>query len=110
MASDEAKAIGNAILEGVPAIMSALETLTEIHPFLKGSFYYYFPIIQLMWALAAAYLPFKLVYHQYAILHAVESLTELGLESSNVGRMTISGPPSSRRSRTSCSFCWSTFF
>ncbi|KAJ7911344.1 hypothetical protein B0H13DRAFT_2482186 [Mycena leptocephala] len=48
MASDEAKAIGNAILEEVPAIMSALETLTEIHPFLKGSFYHYFLIIQLI--------------------------------------------------------------
>ncbi|KAJ6578128.1 hypothetical protein B0H19DRAFT_1230009 [Mycena capillaripes] len=47
IANDEVKAIGNAILEGVPAIMSALETLTEIHPFLK-----------------AAYLPFKLIYHQ----------------------------------------------
>jgi hypothetical protein len=109
MASDEAKAIGNAILEGVPAIMSALETLTEIHPFLKGSFYHYFLIIQLMWALAAAYLPFKLIYHQYAILHAVESLTELGLERSSVGRTTINGPLSSRRSRMSCLFCWSTF-
>ncbi|KAJ6521241.1 hypothetical protein B0H19DRAFT_721738 [Mycena capillaripes] len=47
IANDEVKAIGNAILEGVPAIMSALESLTEIHPFLK-----------------AAYLPFKLIYHQ----------------------------------------------
>ncbi|KAJ7318795.1 hypothetical protein DFH08DRAFT_754688 [Mycena albidolilacea] len=47
LANDEVKAIGNTILEGVPAIMSALETLTEIHPFLK-----------------AAYLPFKLIYHQ----------------------------------------------
>ncbi|KAK7058060.1 hypothetical protein R3P38DRAFT_2599651 [Favolaschia claudopus] len=47
MANDEVKAIGNAILEGVPAIMSALEVLTEVHPFLK-----------------AAYLPFKLIYHQ----------------------------------------------
>ncbi|KAE9403546.1 hypothetical protein BT96DRAFT_814787 [Gymnopus androsaceus JB14] len=35
------------MLEGVPAIMNALETLTEIHPFLK-----------------AAYFPFKLIYHQ----------------------------------------------
>ncbi|KAK7055958.1 hypothetical protein R3P38DRAFT_3342921 [Favolaschia claudopus] len=47
MENDEIKAIGNAILEGVPAIMSALETLAEIHPFL-----------------AAAYLPFKLIYYQ----------------------------------------------
>jgi hypothetical protein len=41
IANDEVKAIGNAILEGVPAIMSALETLTEIHPFLKGAFHYF---------------------------------------------------------------------
>ncbi|KAJ7312624.1 hypothetical protein DFH08DRAFT_943570 [Mycena albidolilacea] len=47
IANDEVKAIGNSILEGVPAIMNALETLTEIHPFLK-----------------AAYLPFKLIYSQ----------------------------------------------
>ncbi|KAJ7616828.1 hypothetical protein DFH06DRAFT_1238529 [Mycena polygramma] len=47
MANDEVKAIGNTILEGVPALMSALETLTEVHPFLK-----------------AAYLPFQLIYHQ----------------------------------------------
>ncbi|KAJ7321368.1 hypothetical protein DFH08DRAFT_818730 [Mycena albidolilacea] len=36
LANDEVKAIGNAIIEGVPAIMSALETLTEIHQLLKG--------------------------------------------------------------------------
>ncbi|KAJ7676925.1 hypothetical protein DFH06DRAFT_1169319 [Mycena polygramma] len=47
MANEEVKAIGNTILEGVPAIMNALETLTEVHPFLK-----------------AAYLPFQLIYHQ----------------------------------------------
>ncbi|KAF7375648.1 hypothetical protein MSAN_00453900 [Mycena sanguinolenta] len=45
--NDTVKAVGNTILEGVPGIMSALETLTEIHPFLK-----------------AAYLPFRLIYHQ----------------------------------------------
>jgi hypothetical protein len=38
LANDKVMAIGNTILEGVPAIMSALETLTEIHPFLKGTF------------------------------------------------------------------------
>ncbi|KAF7352127.1 hypothetical protein MVEN_01175800 [Mycena venus] len=47
IANEEVKAVGNAILEGIPALMSGLETLTEIHPFLK-----------------AAYLPFKLIYHQ----------------------------------------------
>ncbi|KAJ7240155.1 hypothetical protein B0H12DRAFT_57866 [Mycena haematopus] len=47
MANETVKAVGNTILEGVPGIMSALETLTEVHPFLK-----------------AAYLPFKLIYHQ----------------------------------------------
>ncbi|KAF8183486.1 hypothetical protein K438DRAFT_1974964 [Mycena galopus ATCC 62051] len=41
------KTLGNAILEGVPGIMSALEALTDIHPFLK-----------------AAFLPFKLIYEQ----------------------------------------------
>ncbi|KAJ7200442.1 hypothetical protein C8J57DRAFT_1736598 [Mycena rebaudengoi] len=41
------KALGNAILEGVPGIMSALEALTDIHPFLR-----------------AAFLPFKLIYEQ----------------------------------------------
>ncbi|KAJ7250786.1 hypothetical protein C8J57DRAFT_1354883 [Mycena rebaudengoi] len=46
-ANEEVRAIGKTILEGVPAIMGALETLTEVHPFLK-----------------AAYLPFKLIYHQ----------------------------------------------
>ncbi|KAJ7846703.1 hypothetical protein B0H14DRAFT_2583962 [Mycena olivaceomarginata] len=49
LANDEVKAIGNTVIEGVPAIMSDLETLTQIHPFLK-----------------AAYLPFKLIYHQEA--------------------------------------------
>ncbi|KAF7335401.1 hypothetical protein MVEN_02192800 [Mycena venus] len=47
IANEDVKAFGNAILEGIPALMSGLETLTEIHPFLK-----------------AAYLPFKLIYHQ----------------------------------------------
>ncbi|KAJ7240171.1 hypothetical protein B0H12DRAFT_1135296, partial [Mycena haematopus] len=47
LANDTVKAVGNTILESVPGIMSALETLTEIHPFLK-----------------AAHLPFKLIYHQ----------------------------------------------
>ncbi|KAK7055969.1 hypothetical protein R3P38DRAFT_3342927 [Favolaschia claudopus] len=47
MANDEVKAMGNAILEGVPAIMSALEVLTKAHPFLE-----------------AAYFPFKLIYQQ----------------------------------------------
>ncbi|KAK7017326.1 hypothetical protein R3P38DRAFT_3561155 [Favolaschia claudopus] len=46
-ANDQVKAIGNALLEGVPAIMKALEVLTEVHPFLK-----------------AAYFPFKLIYEQ----------------------------------------------
>ncbi|KAJ7157924.1 hypothetical protein C8R43DRAFT_996328 [Mycena crocata] len=46
-ANEDVQAIGKTILEGVPAIMSALEALTDIHPFLK-----------------AAYLPFKLIYHQ----------------------------------------------
>ncbi|KAK6987605.1 hypothetical protein R3P38DRAFT_2574822 [Favolaschia claudopus] len=32
-ANDKAKAIGNAILEGVPAMMHTLELLTEVHPF-----------------------------------------------------------------------------
>ncbi|KAJ7868452.1 hypothetical protein B0H13DRAFT_2281005 [Mycena leptocephala] len=45
--NEEVQAIGNTILEGVPAIMMALETLTEIHPFLM-----------------VAVLPFKLMYHQ----------------------------------------------
>ncbi|KAJ7596026.1 hypothetical protein C8J56DRAFT_1043125 [Mycena floridula] len=47
MANEEVKVIGKAILDGIPAIMSTLETLTEVHPFLK-----------------AAYLPFKLIYGQ----------------------------------------------
>ncbi|KAK7055990.1 hypothetical protein R3P38DRAFT_3170651 [Favolaschia claudopus] len=47
MANDTVKAIGNTILEGVPALMSTLEVLTDVHPFLK-----------------AAYLPFKLIYDQ----------------------------------------------
>lgn len=37
VAGNELKAVGKAILEGVPAIMSALDSLTEIHPFLKGN-------------------------------------------------------------------------
>ncbi|KAF8143465.1 hypothetical protein K438DRAFT_1875998 [Mycena galopus ATCC 62051] len=37
VANDTVKAIGNTILEGVPGMMSALETLTEVHPFLKGA-------------------------------------------------------------------------
>jgi hypothetical protein len=36
IASEEVQAIGKTILEGVPAIMNTLETLTEVHPFLKG--------------------------------------------------------------------------
>ncbi|KAF7375676.1 hypothetical protein MSAN_00456800 [Mycena sanguinolenta] len=47
IANDTVKAVGNTILEGIPGIMRALETLTEVHPFLK-----------------AAYLPFQLIYHQ----------------------------------------------
>jgi len=35
--NEEVQAIGKTILDGVPAIMSALETLTEVHPFLKGT-------------------------------------------------------------------------
>ncbi|KAJ7875482.1 hypothetical protein B0H14DRAFT_55683 [Mycena olivaceomarginata] len=47
LANDEVKAIGNMILEDVSTLMSALETLMKIHPFLE-----------------AAYLPFKLIYQQ----------------------------------------------
>ncbi|KAF7375681.1 hypothetical protein MSAN_00457400 [Mycena sanguinolenta] len=47
IANDTVKAVGDTILEGVPGIMSALKTLSEVHPFLK-----------------AAYLPFQLIYHQ----------------------------------------------
>ncbi|KAF7375685.1 hypothetical protein MSAN_00457800 [Mycena sanguinolenta] len=47
IANDTVKAVGNTILEGIPGIMITLETLSEIHPFLK-----------------VAYLPFKLIYHQ----------------------------------------------
>ncbi|KAJ7065406.1 hypothetical protein C8F01DRAFT_1366404 [Mycena amicta] len=47
VANEDVQAFGKTILEGVPALMSALETLTDVHPFLK-----------------AAYLPFKLIYHQ----------------------------------------------
>ncbi|KAJ7318366.1 hypothetical protein DFH08DRAFT_819972 [Mycena albidolilacea] len=36
LVNNEVKAIGNRILEGVPTLMSALETLMEIHPFLEG--------------------------------------------------------------------------
>ncbi|KAF7375650.1 hypothetical protein MSAN_00454100 [Mycena sanguinolenta] len=50
IANDTIKAVGNTFLEGIPTLMSALETLSEIHPFLK-----------------VAYLPFKLIYYQYAI-------------------------------------------
>jgi predicted DNA repair protein MutK len=38
-ANEEVQAIGKTILDGVPALMSALETLTEVHPFLKGNGY-----------------------------------------------------------------------
>ncbi|KAJ7166645.1 hypothetical protein C8R46DRAFT_1094966 [Mycena filopes] len=41
------KAIGKAIVEGVPGFMRLLETLTDVHPFLK-----------------AVYLPFKQIYYQ----------------------------------------------
>ncbi|KAF7375677.1 hypothetical protein MSAN_00457000 [Mycena sanguinolenta] len=47
IANETVKAVGNAILEGIPGIMSALETLSEVHPFLK-----------------VAYLPFKLIYQR----------------------------------------------
>ncbi|KAJ6488972.1 hypothetical protein C8R45DRAFT_993301 [Mycena sanguinolenta] len=47
LANDTVKALGNTILDDIPGIMSALETLTEVHPFLK-----------------LAYLPFKLIYNQ----------------------------------------------
>jgi hypothetical protein len=33
--------ISNTSLDGVPALLSALETLTEIHPFLKGANEYF---------------------------------------------------------------------
>lgn len=36
VAGNGLKSIGMTILEGVPAIMSALDTLTKIHPFLEG--------------------------------------------------------------------------
>jgi hypothetical protein len=41
LANDEVKAIGNTIIEGVPAIMSDLETLKQIHSFLKGASQYF---------------------------------------------------------------------
>ncbi|KAJ7166649.1 hypothetical protein C8R46DRAFT_1094987 [Mycena filopes] len=41
------KAVGKAIVEGIPGLMRALETLTDVHPFLK-----------------AVYLPFKQIYNQ----------------------------------------------
>jgi hypothetical protein len=37
LANGEVEAIGNRILEAVPTLMSALETLTKIHPFLEGA-------------------------------------------------------------------------
>jgi hypothetical protein len=45
--NEEVQAIGNTTLEGVPAIMMALETLTEIHPFLMGITLPLTPLIQL---------------------------------------------------------------
>ncbi|KAJ7743335.1 hypothetical protein B0H16DRAFT_1422914 [Mycena metata] len=42
-----AKAVGKAIVDGVPAFMKVLEAVTDVHPFLK-----------------AVYLPFKQIYHQ----------------------------------------------
>jgi hypothetical protein len=35
-ANEEVQALGKTILDGVPALMSTLETLTDVHPFLKG--------------------------------------------------------------------------
>ncbi|KAJ6620420.1 hypothetical protein B0H10DRAFT_2215946 [Mycena sp. CBHHK59/15] len=52
VANEDGQAIGKTILEGVPALMSALEVLTDVHPFLK-----------------AAFLPFKLIYHQEVQRH-----------------------------------------
>ncbi|KAJ7473796.1 hypothetical protein B0H11DRAFT_2036023 [Mycena galericulata] len=45
--NEEMQAVGKAISEHVPEIMSVLEKVTDIHPFLK-----------------AAFLPFKLIYYQ----------------------------------------------
>ncbi|KAJ6553898.1 hypothetical protein B0H10DRAFT_2201811 [Mycena sp. CBHHK59/15] len=47
VANDKVQAFGKAVLEGVPALMRTLETISQVHPFLK-----------------AAYLPFQLIYHQ----------------------------------------------
>lgn len=56
--------LGKTMLEGVPAIMNALETLTEIHPFLKGTDFPFSMIHTALYVLPAAYFPFKLIYHQ----------------------------------------------
>ncbi len=37
VANEEMQAIGQTILDSVPAIMSTLEALTDVHPFLKGA-------------------------------------------------------------------------
>lgn len=64
-AGNELKAIGNAIMENVPAIMSALDTLTKIHPFLEGDIEF-FSSNPCVWThmYPAAYLPFKFIVSQ----------------------------------------------
>lgn len=37
VANEEMQAIGQTILDSVPAMMSTLEALTDVHPFLKGA-------------------------------------------------------------------------
>lgn len=38
--NDKVQAFGKAILEGVPALMSTLEAISQVHPFLKGTVRY----------------------------------------------------------------------
>jgi hypothetical protein len=56
------RTVGKRILENVPGIISALEPLTEIHPFLKGTVHFISGILSD--DSVVVYLPFKYIYQQ----------------------------------------------
>ncbi|KAJ7030122.1 hypothetical protein C8F04DRAFT_738812 [Mycena alexandri] len=95
-----AKAVGKAIVEGIPGFMRVLETVTDVHPFLK-----------------AVYLPFKQIYYQetqrrdndqrrtelFATLRdAILVLSELEHVSQNDTRTTPKGEPMLDRLTSIC--------
>jgi hypothetical protein len=94
------------ILEGVPAIMDALEELAKVHSFLMGTPNYSPDIIVLTPMCLAAYIPFKFIYQQCIVFYAHPRIADQHFaERPGAGRMTRKGQFFSERSRISCLPC-----